>query len=193
MASPSPENWNRLLRSAEAMKALGDHELLDVYRLKRLTNTLSGEKDYSLLAKLALQFNSPAEAYEVTKAGFDAKVLQGDRNTRLLNLAKAASDKSAANLQANLASASKEARGDDLVRLGEYQTGAGKAADAVGTIQKGIAKGVGDQSNARLRLAYAQLRAGQKDAAIRTYNSIKTTPNQAAIAEIWVIYARTGK
>ena len=42
-------------------------------------------------------------------------------------------------------------------------------------------------------LGYAQLMAGQKDAAIRTFNSVKETPQQQAVAGIWVIYAKTSK
>lgn len=195
MAAPTPENWKRLIQSAEGTKGLGDHETLDLYRIKKMTGAINTSKpdDYALLAQLALQFGSAAEAYNVTKAGFDAKIMQGDRWSRLLNLAKQQMDKTNANFAKNLASARAEKRGENLLKLGEYQVGAGKAQDGVGLIQQAMKKPIFDQGGAKLRLGYAQLMAGQKDAAIRTFNSVKETPPQQAIAGIWVIYAKTSK
>jgi len=193
MAEPTPENWKRLIQSAEGTKGLGDHETLDLYRIKKMTGTLDGQNDYALLAQLALQFGSAAEAYNVTQAGFQTKVLQGDRWTRLLNLAKQQMDKTNASLAKNLASARTEKRGEDLLKLGEYQVGAGKAQDGVATIQDARKKQIFDEGGAKLRLGYAQLMAGQKDAAIKTFNSVKETPPQQAVAGIWVIYAKTSK
>jgi hypothetical protein len=195
MSSPTPENWNRLINSATGTKGLGDHETLDLYRIKKLTNTLNQTKpdDYALLAQLALQFGSSAEAYNVTQAAFTAKIMQGDRWMRLQNLAKKQADAQAANFAKNLAAAKAAPRGDDLLKLGEYEVGAGKAADGVGLIQAAMKKQLSDPNGAKLRLGYAQLMAGQKDAAIRTFNSVKTTEAQASVAQIWVIYARTSK
>ncbi len=193
ISSPTPDNWGRLLRSAEGTKGLGDHETLDLYRLKKLTGTLKTVDDYALLSQLAIQFGSPAESYGVVQSAFTLKIMSGDRWTRLLNLAKTQSDQAAANLGKNLASAKSEKRGDSLLRLGEYQVGAGKPQDGVATIQAALAKGVADQDGGKLRLGYAQLMAGQKDAATRTFNSIKGQSNQQTIAQIWLIYARTSK
>jgi hypothetical protein len=193
MSSPTPDNWNRLLNSATGTKGLGDHETLDLYRIKKMTGTLKDQNDYAMLAQLALQFGSSAEAYNVTKGAFDAKIMSGDRWTRLLNLAKKQADAQAANFGKNLAAAKASPRGDDLLKLGEYLVGTGKAADGVGLIQAAMKKKLSDPNGAKLRLGYAQLMAGQKDAAIRTFNSVKETPAQASIAQIWVIYARTAK
>jgi hypothetical protein len=194
-SSPTPANWSQYLKSAEQAKGLGDHETLDIYRVRYLTGALATSKpdDYALLAQLAIQFGSPAEALSVTQKGFDVKALQGDRWMRLLNLAKTQAAQAQASLGKNIASAKAEKKGDDLVRLGEYLTGAGKANDAIGLIQAGIAKGVSDVGNAKLRLGVAQLNAGQKDAAVRTFNSVKETPNQKMVAEMWTLYAHTGK
>jgi hypothetical protein len=43
-----------------------------------------------------------------------------------------------------------------------------------------------------MRLGQAQLAAGQKDAAIRTFGAIKGDPKQEMVAHIWSLYARTG-
>lgn len=194
-SSPTPANWSQYLRSAEQAKGLGDHETLDIYRVRYLTGTLATTKpdDYALLAQLAIQFGSSAEAQTVTQKGFDTKVLSGDRWLRLLNLAKTQNAQAQANLAKNIASAKAEKRGDSLIRLGEYLTGAGKGGDAVPLIQAGIAKGVADAGNAKLRLGLAQFNAGQREAAVRTFNSVNETPNQKMIAQMWSLYARTSK
>ncbi|HEX2591813.1 MAG TPA: hypothetical protein VHL34_09975 [Rhizomicrobium sp.] len=193
MSAPTPDNWKRLIQSAEGTKGLGDHETLDLYRLKKLTGTLNGVNDYALLAQLGIQFGASAEAYGVTKAAFDAKIMQGDRWTRLLNLAKTQMDKTNATFAQALAAAKADKRGENLLKLGEFQIGNGKAADAVGIIQQALTKQLNDPGSAKLRLGYAQLMAGQKDAAIRTFNSVRDTPQEQSIAQIWVIYAKTAK
>jgi hypothetical protein len=193
LSSPTPENWARLLSSAERTKGLGDHETLDLYRLKKLTGNLKTADDYALLTQLALNSGSAAEGFTVVQAGFQAKVMTEQRYGRLFNTAKGAAGQAAAKFGTNLASAKAEKRGDDLLRLGEYIVGAGKAADGVAIIQQAIAKGTGDPGGAKLRLGYAQLMAGQKDAAIRTFKSIQDTENEKTIAGIWAIYASTAK
>jgi hypothetical protein len=193
MSSPTPENWARLLSSAERTKGLGDHETLDLYRLKKLTGNLKTADDYALLTQLALNFGSAAEGFAVVQSGFQSKVMTEQRYGRLFNTAKGAAGAAAAKFGGNLASAKAEKRGDNLLRLGEYMVGAGKAADGVAVIQQAIAKGTADPGGAKLRLGYAQLMAGQKDAATRTFKSIQDTENEKTIAGIWAIYASTAK
>ena len=83
-----PQYWKDLLTTAEHAKGLSDHQTLDLYRIRYLTGTMRNADDYSLLAQLSLQLGFPAEAQAVMQKGFDAKVLQGDRQTRLLNMSK---------------------------------------------------------------------------------------------------------
>jgi len=192
-SSPTPDNWNRLIHSAEGTQGLGDHETLDLFRIRKLTGSLNGENNYALLATMSLQFGASAEALTVTNTGIQNKTLVGDRWLRLQARAKKESDAAAAGLAKNLASAKAEKRGENLLRIGEYMIGAGKAADAVGVIQQAMTKPLSDMGGAKMRLGYAQLMAGQKDAALRTFNSVKETAPEQAIAQIWVIYARTAK
>jgi len=193
MASPTPENWSRLLTSAASTRGLADHETLDLYRIKKLTKNMKSADDYATLTNLALNLGSTAEGFNAIQEGFNAKLMPPARWQRLYDTAKAAAARSAAAFGNNLASAKSEKRGDDLLRLGEYLVGAGKAQDGVGVIKQAIDKGVSDPGGAQLRLGYAQLMAGQKDAAIRTFKGIKETENQKTIAGIWQIYAAVQK
>jgi hypothetical protein len=182
-----PEYWSQLLQAAEGTKGLSDHQTLDIYRLKLLTGSLKTADDYMLLSQLALQLGFGAEAQSVVQKGIAAKVLSGDRVNRLLGMATADANADAAKAGQIAATGNGEA----LVKLGEDQWGRGKFPDAVGSVQKGIAKGVTDKSNAQIRLGQAEFGAGQKDQAIRAFASADGDPKAKVIAHLWEIYART--
>ena len=84
--------------------------------------------------------------------------------------------------------------GDDLVKLGQQLVGAGRAQDAVGVIQQGIQKGPTDKDETQIQLGLAYLAAGQKAAAVSTFNAVsKQNANDAMIAHLWAIYARNSR
>jgi tetratricopeptide (TPR) repeat protein len=188
-----PEYWSRLLKNAEAAKALSDHQTLDINRIKLMTGLMKSDSDYFLLATLALQstLGFPSEAVSVIQKGFDAKVLSGDRANRLMNLAKSSAAADLANLPKTVAAANKATSGDLLVRLGEDYCGMGRYQDAVAAVQAGIARGVSDSDNAQTRLGQALYGAGQKDAAQKAFAKAKNTPNGELIAHLWSLYVRT--
>jgi len=189
-----PQYWSNLLQLAEGAKALKDQQTLDLFRLSLATNSMKKPDDFMTAAEMALEFGSSAEAANIVQKGIDAKVLNGDRVTKLLNTAKAQADKDAANYQKNLAAAQKAKTGDDFVKLGEQLVGAGRAADAIGVIQQGIQKGPTDKDEAQIQLGLAYLAAGQKPAAINAFNAVsKQNSNDAMIAHLWAIYARSSR
>ena len=186
-----PEYWNQLLNTAQGTKGLADHQTLDIYRLKLLTNSITKADDYNLLAQLALQLGFAAEAQSVIEKGIAAKVLTGDRTTRLLTMAKNQAGTNAANNAKAQADANKASGGDALVKLGEDAWGQGHYPDAIKLIQAGIAKGPADKDNALVRLGMAYMSAGQKDQAVRTFDKVDGDEKQQIIAHLWSIYAHT--
>jgi len=186
-----PEYWNQLLNTAQGTKGLNDHQTLDIYRLKLLTNTLSKSDDYNLLAQLALQLGFAAEAQAVVETGINAKILTGDRTTRLLTMAKGQAVTNASANAAALKAANAAASGDTLVKLGEDAWGQGRAADALKLIQAGMGKGVTDKDNALIRLGMAQMATGQKDQAAHTFDKADGDTKQKIIAHLWSIYSHT--
>jgi hypothetical protein len=186
-----PEYWTNLLKLSEHASGMRDHDTLDVYRLKLLTNTIAGKEEYTTLAQLALQLGFYAEAQSVLEKGQAAKVLTDDRTAKLLALAKSQAATDAANIDKNIAAAKAAPQGDQLVKLGEDQIGQGKAKDAIATIQAGLAKPVTDKSNATIRLGMAYLYAGQKADAIKAFDSVKGPAGDKAamIAHLWSLYA----
>jgi hypothetical protein len=187
------EYWGQLLTTSERAKGLNDHATLDLYRLKLLTGSMKGGDDYTLLAKLALSQTFAAEAQSVIEKGLASKALASDTSApRLLNMAKAQAVTNAASLPRAeaAANAAKAGAGDGLVKIGEDQWGAGKAQDAVKTIEAGIAKGVADSDNAQIRLGMAYLAAGQRADALKAFAAVKSDPKWVMIAHLWSLYAK---
>jgi hypothetical protein len=190
--SNNPKYWSDLLQAAEGTKGLKDHQLLDIYRLRLLTNSLKNAEDYETSAELAIEFKSSTEAQNIVQKGLDGKVLSGPRDQRLLATAKAQAAADMAALPRTVAAANSAKTGDALVSLGEMYWGMGRYPDAISAIQAGIQKGVTDKDDAQLRLGMAYYGAGQKAQAISAFNAVsKTTPSIAIVAHIWTLYVRT--
>jgi tetratricopeptide (TPR) repeat protein len=188
----NPKYWSDLLTTAEGSKGLKDHQLLDVYRLRVLTNSLKSAEDYETSAELAIEFKSSTEAQTIVQKGLDSKVLSGPRDQRLLATAKGQAAADTAALPKTIAAANSAKTGDALVTLGETYWGMGRYQDAINAIQAGLKKGVADKDDAQIRLGMAYYGAGQKADALAAFNAVsKANPNQAMIAHIWVLYIHT--
>lgn len=184
------EYWGQLLKAAERTRGMNDHQTLDIYRIKFRTGTMGGANDYTLLAKLALEFGFPAEAMAVEQKGVDAKVLSGGSIDRLIAMTKTQMGSDAAGMAQKMAQAKASPNGDALVKLGENLWGQGKAQDAIDAIKAGMAKDKTDLNNAHTRLGMAYLAAGQKEAAAREFAKVKDDPHAELIAHLWTLYAR---
>lgn len=65
--------------------------------------------------------------------------------------------------------------------MGQYDKG-------VGFIQQGIAKGgLKQPDEAKLRLGAAQVKAGRKDDAIKTFESVKAGGGLSDVAKVWIM------
>jgi hypothetical protein len=188
--SGKPEYWKLLLKLAERSRGLSDHNTLDVNRLRYMTGAIETKDDYTLLSQLALQLGNAAEAQTYIEKGMSLKLLNDDRSTRLLNLAKTQAAANAANEAKALAAATAAPMGDDLVKVGENMIGEGKAKDAIGVIQNGLKKPMKDAANGQIRLGQAYLAAGQKADAVAAFAKVKTPEKDAMMAHLWTLAAR---
>jgi hypothetical protein len=184
-----PEYWSDLLKLGERSRGLSDHNTLDIYRLRILTNSMQTKEDYISLAQFALQFKLAAEAQSALEKGVAAKLLTDDRSMRLLATAKQMAAAYLASEPKALAAANAAPQGDDLVSVGENMIGEGKAKDAVGVIQSGLKKPLKDPNNGQIRLGYAYLIAGQKAEAEAAFAKVKTPERDAMIAHLWSLAA----
>ncbi len=185
-----PEHWKSLLRLAERSRGLSDNNSLDVNRIRMMTGNITTKDEYLLLAQLALQLGNAAEAQSVTEKGIAAKVLNDERSTRLLNLAKTQAAANAANLQKNIAAARAQPTGEALLRVGGDLVSQGKGKEGLPLVQEALKKGVKDQANGQIRLGHAQLAAGMKADAQKTFAGVKAPEKDAMVAHLWSLAAR---
>jgi len=186
-----PQYWVYYLGSADRTKGLSDHQTLDIYRLRILTNSMRNADDYSLATQLAIQMGFPVEAQAIQQKGFDAKVLAGERQQRLLNMAKTQAAQTQADLAKTAAAAAKAPTGEPLVKLGEAYWGMGRYQDALAAVQSGISKGVTDKNNAQMALGLAY--AGLKDyaKAAKAFEAADGDDKAQVISRLWTVYARS--
>ena len=182
--------WPYLFIAADNTSGLTDPQRFDVYRLRLLTSNMRNADDYSNAAQLGMVLQLPQEAAAIEQKGFDAKVLSGARQQRLLDLVKAQATQQAAQLPALAKQAEAAKTGDALVHLGNVYSGIGRADDAVAAIEAGIKKGVKDPDDAQIRLGIAYMDAKKKPQALKAFAAVKDTKAKVD-ARLWSIYVRS--
>jgi tetratricopeptide (TPR) repeat protein len=192
---PKPEYWTQLLYTMRQQTSGNEANLLQTYRLMSEVDVLKSPEDYSEMAQLALEQGSPGEAQHILEKGIAKGVFIDARakakNQRLLESAK----KAAATDQASLQRIEKEAEaaptGAKNVGLGLAYLGYGQYDKAAEAISKGIAKGgLRNESEARLLLGIAQLKAGHKEDATKSFHAVKGDPSLERLANLWSLHAK---
>ena len=182
--------WPYLFTAADNTRGLNDEDSLGIYRVRMLTGFMRNGDDYSNATQIAILLNYPQEAARIEQAGFDAKVLSGTRQERLLARAKESGAQQEKQMDALAKQAHAAKTGDPLVKLAETYWGIGKYQDALDAAQEGVKKGVKDTDQAQMviGMAYTGLKKGSQ--AVRAFRKI-TDPKVKAVANLWSVYART--
>jgi tetratricopeptide (TPR) repeat protein len=192
---PKPDSWAQLLYAVRKETGSNETNLLQTYRLMLDTDVLKDPTDYTEMAELALDGGSPGEAQHVLEKAQSRNVFSDqrskERSQRLLESAK----KRATADQAGLPKLEKEAdaatTGEKNVAVGTAYYGYGQYDKAVDQLTKGVGKGsIKNDANARLTLGIAQLKAGHKDEAVKTFKSIKGDPSLERLAGLWSLHAK---
>lgn len=193
---PKPNYWLDLITRTANKPGFSTRLTLDLYRLKKETGTLEKASDFMEAAQLALQAGLPGEAQQYVTLGYSKKVLgtgaEASRQQRLKDLV----DKKVAEDKPTLASSDKaaaaQATGEALVTAGLNHVGYGDAAAGVRLIEQGIKKdALKKPDEAKLHLGYAQLMAGQKDAAARTLRTVQSSDGSIELARLYILMLRT--
>ena len=192
---PKTEYWQNLLYSMFQQQGQTEKSLLNVYRLASEVDALKRPEDYTEYAQLAIEAGSPGEAQNILEKAMaknvftDARAL--DKNKRLLESAKkqAESDKAGLDKIANDAASAKT--GDKDVSVGLAYIGYKQFDKAVQSLERGLAKpGVQNEAEARLLLGIAQLGAGKKDEAQKSFQAVKGDAKLERLANLWSLHAR---
>jgi tetratricopeptide (TPR) repeat protein len=192
---PKPEYWYNLLFGLMKETASSDTNTLEVYRLMLETDVLKNSDDYTEMAQLALEVGSPGEAQRVLQRGFDKNMFTDQRtkekNQRLLDKAK----QQAAIDQGTLGKTEKEAdaaaTGAKNNGMGIAYLGYGQYDKAVDQFTKAVSKGsLKNPAESQLDLGIAQLKAGHKDDAVKSFKAVKGDPSLERLAALWVLHAK---
>jgi len=192
---PKTEYWQNLLYSLFQVREQSDNNRLNLYRLALEVDALKQPDDYTEMAQLALDAGSPGEAQSILEKGFEKKVFPDARaqakNKRLLDSAKhrAAADLAALPKMDKDAAADKNGAKD--VAVGLAYLGYHQYDKAVTALSRGLSKpGVHNEAEARLLLGIAELEAGKKDEAVKSFKAVKGDPKLERLANLWNLHAR---
>jgi tetratricopeptide (TPR) repeat protein len=193
---PKGDYWANLINSlftSDDYKS--DLPRLQLFRLAADVNVLKNPADYTEMAQLDMDQGASSESVRVLQKGLDGNVFteqrDKDKNGRLL----AAAQKRAAADQASLAQRTAEATaapdgnkdaalGLTLLSLQQYPA----AIDALnGALKKGSLQNPADT---QLLLGIAQLKAGNKDEALKAFHAVKGDPKYERLASLWSLHTR---
>jgi tetratricopeptide (TPR) repeat protein len=192
---PKLEYWQQLLYSLRTAPQQNDKSTLQLYRLMSEVDALKEPGDYTEMAQLAIEQGSPGEAQHILEKGFQKNVFtdarQKDKNTRLLESAKKAAAADLASLPKVEKDADSAPTGDKNIGVGLAYLGYQQYDKATDALNKGLTKGgVRSEPEARLLLGIAQLKAGHKDDAVKSFHAVKGDPSLERLADLWSLHAK---
>jgi tetratricopeptide (TPR) repeat protein len=194
--------WKPLIEKAKSEPKFKSAEgLLDVYRAMEATSIKLTDQDKVEMGEQALTRQMPIEAEKILTPLIKSGAIGGpkdskaERNKRMYATVEAnAKAANAGGMEKAEAAAVASPTGIALVQAGENYYTAGKHDKAVDLIQKGIAKGglePGALAYAQLHLGMAQHKAGQKDAARKTWSEVKADNGAGWLARVWTAISKT--
>jgi hypothetical protein len=194
---PKGDYWVNLLDSLfKEVKENGTEATqLQLYRLAVEVNVLKNPDDYNEMAQLAMEQGSPGEAVRILEKGFASNVFADqrtkDKNQRLLAAAKKNSAAEQAQLPKLAKAASADATGNKDIELGMAHLSYQQYPQAIEAIQRGIKKGsVANPAQAQLLLGIAQLKAANKEEAVKAFRAVKGDDKLKQLADLWTLHAR---
>jgi hypothetical protein len=195
---PKPEYWADLVltlfQSHEA--AASDIDTLNIYRLADDVGAVTKAPQYLEMAQLALEQGSPGEAQHVLEEGYAKNAFQDphdkEKAQRVLASAKKRAQADQASLPKLAAEAQSAASGEGDVGVGIAYLGYQQYDKAADALAQGLMKGgVKEEAQARLLLGVAQLKAGKKDEAVKTFHMVSGDPVLTRLANLWSLRARS--
>ena len=192
---PNDDYWmDAINRGVVRKPGFQEASITDVLRLEFAAVKVMTPEMYTELAELALKDGFPTEAKKVVDAGFAAGALgtggSAAQHRQLRDRATKEAANDAKNIASGEASAAKSKTGAGLVNLGWAYVTMDQFDKGIGFIEQGIAKGgLKSPDEAKLRLGMAYMRAGQKEKAIQTFQTVKAGGGLSDIAKYATVLA----
>lgn len=188
---PSPSNWRDAVRIYATSNAVGDADMVDLYRLQRAAGALTGEADYYRYANGVASKGLPGEAKAVMDEGFAAGSIKKSSPT-FSSLYSVVSGKVAAD-RASLPGSEKAALAAATARpalvTGDAYLGYGDYAKAAALYRAALGKGGVDKDLANLHLGIALARSGDKAGATAALSAVGGA--RAPVAKLWLAWLGT--
>jgi tetratricopeptide (TPR) repeat protein len=191
---PDSGTWMALLYDVKRERLDPAQKLL-LYRLMNATGNLKLAPDFFAYAEAALAEGLPAESQKALEAGIKANVFpvgsEKDRADRYLKSAATRATAQQAELAKLEAAAKTAGTGDKLIEVGSAHFSFGQYAKAIEVLKAGLAKGtVTDKDDAQAALGVAQVSAGQKVEAVKTFRATTTSDEVTqSLLKLWTLYA----
>ena len=199
---PKQDYWLMALQAVATRPGFPERLALDLVRLRLATNTLAGgAREPAAVGaawfdaiQRALQAGFAGEAKAMVDQAFTSGALgkgkDAAREERLRALVGKSFEEDRTTLGQGDAEAGAARSGDALVNQGLNYVGHGEADKGIALIQQGLAKGgLKQPEEAKLRLGYAEYKAGRKSEALKTWKSVAGADAAADLARLWVILA----
>jgi hypothetical protein len=192
---PKRDYYDQLLVIYQTDKKLDDLALLALLRFGYDRDYLDTEADYVKLADLALDVGTTAEAQRVLERGIARKLVKttgkgSEKNTRLLDQAKARAVEDSKTLGQLDAEARAGKNGESDVKVGYHYFSMGQFDKAVESIQRGLQPDrvarVKRPDEANMVLGMALVKLKKKPDADKAFTAAKADPRMAAVAQIWI-------
>jgi TolA-binding protein len=191
---PDSGTWLALLYEVKRER-LAPRQQLQLYRLMEVTGNLKQGPDFMQYAIAALEASLHAESQRVLEAGLKANAfpagIERDRAQRYVKSATTVAAKTRSEMPKLESEAKAAPTGDKYVTLGMTLYSLGEYDKAIAALQAGMARGgLRAEPDARMALGIAQVKAGQKAEALKTFRTVKFDDEiSQRIAELWALYA----
>ncbi len=187
-AYPSPASLRDSMRIYRDLNKPGREQLIDLLRLGRAANALSGESDYASLGTALVGAGKLAEAKAVLAEARTAPNVDATKQTFIdLNKRVAAAPARAA-IDAAAKAALAGGTGKALIDAGDGLYGVDAFTEAAPLYRAALTKG-GDTGLANLHLGMALARAGDTAGATAALNAV--TGANADVARYWLMWLAT--
>jgi hypothetical protein len=194
---PRPEYWQQLVQRTKVEPGFDSGNYgLDIYRVLTGAGIPVGPEERAAWAEEAFLKGLPGEAAKVLEDGYKIHQLgvgpKADRQQRLLDEAHERVAKDKPTLPGLEQEAKASPNGQVSVATGEAYMSYGENAKAAELLAAGLnKKGVTNINAAKLHLGIAQYKAGNADAARKTWATITGKDGSARLAKIWTLVSQT--
>jgi tetratricopeptide (TPR) repeat protein len=187
-AYPSPQNWRDALLSYRALSAADPALSLDVLRLIRASQALTGERDYLELVEALTQAGLAGEAKAVLDEGVSRGILDSaePRVRQQLTALTGRANQARTGLVRARTQALAATTGSAALSAGDAHLGLGQYAPAIELYQAALQKGGEDANLVNSRLGMALALAGRRAEAETILRTV--TGPRADLAAYWLIW-----